>query len=145
MISQDPNANVRSALRYMGKLTGHKHDQIEIFYPDNIEEMRAKEENDKLSDDKPVIVSPTDDHIAHIEIHNRLPDTAAKFAHIRAHKRAMLLQRQAPELFEGSPQSGVNPTGGHGFKQTEAVRPVPTKNNELPSNSNASPTGEPTQ
>jgi len=46
-----------------------------------------------------VRIEPTDDHATHMEIHGKAADTKAKFAHIEAHKRAMMIQRNNPELF----------------------------------------------
>ena len=35
------------------------------------------------------MVKATDDNQIHMEIHNKLSDTPAKYAHIEAHKQAM--------------------------------------------------------
>lgn len=105
-MAADPNANLRFALRYMGKLSGFKKDIIDQLLPPTIEEMRAEEENElmRTNPDQVIPVLPTDDHQTHIEIHNKMEDVPAKFAHINAHKRAMMLQRARPDLFPAQQQ-----------------------------------------
>lgn len=100
-IASDPNANLRFAFRHMGKLHGLKKDIIDQLLPPTIEEMRAEEENEAMrkNPDQVIPVLPTDDHQTHIEIHNKMEDVPAKFAHINAHKRAMMLMRARPDLF----------------------------------------------
>lgn len=114
MIAQDPNANLRYALKYMGRLSGLKKDVINQMLPPVIDELIAEEENDKLENNKVVPVQLTDDHVIHLEVHNKLSDTPAKYAHIQAHKRAMVLKKTHPELFPQAP-SAANPTGGAGI------------------------------
>lgn len=98
-----PNANLLFALRYMGKLSGLKKDIVERLLPPTIEEMRAEEENELLRNNEKVEVLPTDDHQTHMEIHNKMEDTPAKYAHINAHKRAMMLKQARPDLFPQAP------------------------------------------
>lgn len=104
-----PNANLLFALRYMGKLSGLKKDIIDRLLPPTIEEMRAEEENELLRNGEKVEVLPTDDHQTHLSIHNKMEDTPAKFAHMNAHKRAMMLQQARPDLF---PQQPAQENGG---------------------------------
>lgn len=110
-IATDPEANLRFGLRYMAKLQGLKKDVIEHLLPPTIEEMRAEEENIAMRENpkEPVEVLPTDDHRAHLEIHNKMEDTPAKIAHINAHKKAMMLQKARPDLF---PQAQQQDNGG---------------------------------
>lgn len=104
-----PNANLLFAIRYMGKLSGLKKDIIDRLLPPTIEEMRAEEENELLRNGEKVEVLPTDDHQTHLAIHNKMEDTPAKFAHMNAHKRAMMLQQARPDLF---PQAPTQENGG---------------------------------
>lgn len=113
-IALDPNANLRFSLKYLGKLSGLKRDVINQMLPPTIDELDAEDENTLLEKNKVVEVLPTDDHIIHMEIHNKLSDTPAKYAHINAHKKAMLLQKMRPELFPKS-QNTANPTNGAGI------------------------------
>lgn len=108
MIAIDPEARIKFALRYMGKLTGLKQDIINQLLPPTIDEMIAEEENVRLRENEKVQVQLTDDHQTHIEIHNKMEDTPAKFAHINAHKRAMVLKKLKPELFPPDPAQMVD-------------------------------------
>lgn len=126
LLSQDPNANIRFALKHMGKLSGLKRDVINTLLPPTVDEMIAEDENAKLEANEKVEVSPLDDDNIHIEIHNKLSDTPAKYAHIQAHKRAMILKKTKPELF---PQTnGMNPTGA----MAEKALPKPVNTGQVP-------------
>lgn len=103
MLALDPNARMRFALRYMGKLSGLKQDILEQLLPPTIDEMIAEDENQRLRDNEKVEVAVMDDHQTHLEIHNKMEDTPAKYAHINAHKRAMVLKKLKPELFPPDP------------------------------------------
>jgi len=99
MVAPLQGSNIRFLMKYMGKLSGIHRDIIDQSLPQTIEEIRAEEENERLRDDEIVEVTPDDDHATHMEIHNKMEDTPAKYAHIQAHKRAMLLQRARPDMF----------------------------------------------
>lgn len=123
MIAQDPNANLRYAMKKMGKLTGLRKDEIDMILPPVIDELIAEDENKRLEKDELVAVQATDDHVIHLEIHNKLSDTPAKYAHIEAHKRAMILKKTNPELFPQAP-SASNPTAGMGVGDTPLQNPA---------------------
>lgn len=123
IIAKDPTANLRYGFKHLGKLKGLKKDEIELLLPPTIEELRANDENAQLERDEIVEVLPTDDHITHLEIHNKLSDTPAKYAHIQAHKRAMLLARVRPDIIPQLP-SAQNPTGGQGMDGAGTKAPV---------------------
>ncbi len=114
MIATDPNANIRYGYKLVGKLSGFKKDEINQLLPPVIDELIAEDENVKLEKNEIVMVQATDDHVIHMEIHNKLSDTPAKFAHIEAHKQAMILKKTNPEIFPQGP-SAINPTGGAGI------------------------------
>jgi len=114
-----PNANLLFALRHMGKLSGLKKDIIERLLPLTIEEMRAEDENVLMRNNEKVQVLPTDDHQSHLEIHNKMEDTPAKFAHINAHKRAMMLKQARPDLF---PQAPAQENGGVADEKVQAAK-----------------------
>lgn len=124
MIAQDPNANLRYALKKMGKLSGLKKDEIDQILPPVIDELIAEDENKKLENNELIMVQATDDHVIHMEIHNKLSDTPAKYAHIEAHKKAMMLLKTNPEIFPTT-GSAANPTGGAGIG--EEGLPTPAK------------------
>lgn len=99
IMATDPSeANMRLALRHIGDLSGIKKDQIERILPPSYDEMEAEEENEQLSRGEKVEVDITDDDFIHIVMHNKAADTPQKYAHIRAHRRAMMLKRRNPEL-----------------------------------------------
>ena len=99
VMATDPqNANLRLALRRIGSLSGMKKDQIEHVLPPSYDEMQSDEENLQLNENQKVQVDVSDDDFIHIEVHNKAADTKAKYAHIRAHRRAMMLKRRNPEL-----------------------------------------------
>ena len=113
MIAQDPTINLRYAEKKLGKLSGLKQDEINQIFPKTIDELLAEEENDKLEANDLAMVSADDNHQTHLEIHNKLSDTAAKYAHIQAHKRAMLIIKKNPNLVPPT-MNEMNPTGGAG-------------------------------
>lgn len=121
IIAQDPTANLRYGFKRLGKLKGLKKDEIDLLLPPTIEELRAEDENKSLEKDELVAVMATDDHVTHLEIHNKLSDTPAKYAHIEAHKRAMLLARVRPDIVPQLP-SAQNPTGGEGMQQGSGTK-----------------------
>jgi hypothetical protein len=117
MIAQDPNANLRYALKHMGKLSGLRKDEIDQLLPPVIDELIAEDENKRLEKNELVMVQATDDHVLHMEVHNKLSDTPAKYAHIEAHKQAMMLMKTNPEIFPTT-QSAANPTAGAGVGES---------------------------
>ena len=108
ILLQTPGASIRSFAKMAGRLMFRK-DQVEMLLPPTMDENKAEAENELLNDDKlegivngifmKVQVDPMDDHATHKEIHGKAADTKAKFAHIEAHNRAEMIQRQMPELF----------------------------------------------
>jgi len=116
MIAQDPNVNLRWAEKKLGKLSGLKKDEIDMLFPPTIDELIAEDENVQLEANKLVLVQATDDHIIHLEIHNKLSDTPAKYAHIEAHKRAMMLKKTNPEIFPATPSATAGAGAGVGDK-----------------------------
>lgn len=91
-------ANTRFALRKIGELSGFKKDMVDQVLPPNVDEMDAEEENMMLDRGMKVNVEVTDDDFIHMEVHNKAADTPAKYAHIRAHRKAMMLKRMNPQL-----------------------------------------------
>ena len=112
ILLQTPGASIRSFAKKIGRRMFSKA-EVDALLPQTVDEMKAEDENELLTDDKfqglvnglqmKVEVDPTDDHATHMEIHGKAADTKAKFAHIEAHKRAMMIQRAMPELFPPLP------------------------------------------
>lgn len=99
VLAIDPqNSNTRFALRKIGRLSGFTKEEIEQVLPPSIDELNADTENDTLNENDIVKVQIYDDDFVHIEIHNKSADTQAKFAHMEAHKKAMMLKRVNPAL-----------------------------------------------
>jgi len=104
LASNDPTAQIRSAMRHYGKLIGMKTDLVEQIYPPTVDELRAEEENQLIMEDRKAVVLPEDDHYLHLQIHNKLPESPYKTAHINAHKKALILQKVNPELVPQQPE-----------------------------------------
>lgn len=99
IMATDPqSANVRLALRQIGELSGFKKDVINQVLPPTVDEIISEEENEKLSENEKVMVKVYDDDFIHMQVHNRAADTPAKYAHIRAHTKAMMLKRVNPAM-----------------------------------------------
>jgi hypothetical protein len=110
VLVQTPGSNLRYIAKKMGRLMFPK-DEVERLLPPTVDEMKAEAENDLLNENtlQGVEIEPTDDHKTHLEIHSKAADTQAKFAHIEAHKKAMMIQRNNPELFASlQPQQAPN-------------------------------------
>lgn len=97
--AQNPGTNHRYIAKKMYKLIGYTITEINKLLPPSPDELMAEEENQLLDKNKKAPVKPNDDHMAHIEIHERAKATKATFAHIETHKAAMALQKAKPELF----------------------------------------------
>lgn len=126
VVSMDPNANMRYALKELGRRQGIRGDVIEHLLPPDVNEMQAEDENNTLSNDDMVEVLPTDQDAIHLIVHEMASDTPAKYAHMQAHKRAMLLKKLKPELFPDTtqnPEAGINPAQGMGMGGGEGAQP----------------------
>jgi hypothetical protein len=93
----------------LAKMNGLEPDEVNIIYPASIDELIAQDENDMfLSKNKLTMVVPEDNDYEHLQIHSKASETAAKAAHIHAHKTQMMLKRKQPELF--TPPTSVEKT-----------------------------------
>lgn len=85
---------------------------IDIMFPKTLDELKAEEENEQLSQEKYVAVQPTDNHITHLYTHRMLqPKTWALWFHIFEHEKA-LAQNQ---------QTGGGQQQGQGGQQQQKV------------------------
>lgn len=131
LAATDPTAQIRSAMRHYGKLIGMKQDLVEQIYPPTIDELRAEEENMMINEGQKAIVMAEDDHYLHLQIHNKLPDSPYKTAHMNAHKKALIIQKMNPELIpQQTPQGGALPQDGN---LPQPVRETPL-GRQMPSN-----------
>lgn len=99
MAAKDPSYKVRSGLKKIAKQSGLDTDEVNSLFSKTPDEIEASEENEVIAKGKLVnedgspLLKITQDHDAHIEEHNKLPETPAKRAHIKAHNHAKLLMR----------------------------------------------------
>jgi hypothetical protein len=104
MVMQDPTANKRYALKELGTMGyGLTKDRLDRLLPPTIDERIAEGENDLLNDNKYVQVKVEDDHMTHLEIHSKAAATAATYAHIETHKKALSIKKVQPQLFPADP------------------------------------------
>jgi len=113
---------------------------VEQVLPPNVDEMKAETENDLLDKNTLTPVEVADDDFVHMEVHNKAADTSAKFAHIEAHKRAMMLKRVKPE-FDLAKQRPENPTQVAPI-QSPGVSFMPAGGAAIPAGGKPIPVGE---
>jgi hypothetical protein len=104
-----PDANLRYALKKSGRLRGYKKDEIDRMLPPTIDEMVAEDENEILNSNKTVPVKTSEDHQIHLEMHAKAKDTPALRKHIEAHRKALMVRRENPEIDSQLPPSAINP------------------------------------
>lgn len=89
---------------------------IDVMFPDSLEEIKAREQNEMLKEDKLPEVLDTDDHAIHIMIHRMLDtDKWAKWVHIAEHEDALAKQKaqqQQAQMQQLSTGSGAQPQTG---------------------------------
>ena len=81
---------------------------IDIMFPETLDEIKAKEENEMLKQNKYPKVLPTDDHQTHIYIHQMVqPKTLATWFHMAEHEdfynkqKQQMMEQQMMEGMEG--------------------------------------------
>jgi len=99
-VLQDPDNNRRFVQKYMAKLIGMTKEEINLTFPPTVDELQAEDENVLLNDNKMPKIGVMDDHKIHLEIHAKADQNAALVAHIRAHKKLMVVRRNRTDLFE---------------------------------------------
>lgn len=131
VMANDPqNANIRFALRKIGRLSGFTKEEVEQVLPPSVDEMTSETENTQLDQNEMALVQVYDDDFVHMEIHNKAADTPAKYAHIEAHKKAMMLKRVNP-MFDMARNRPENPAEagsapGVGFMPMAGGRGTPS-------------------
>ncbi len=106
---QDPTANRRFIQKRLARLNGMKKEEIDLAFPPTIDEIQAEDENVLLNNKKLPQININDDHLVHIDIHSKANQNAYSVAHIQAHKKAMLVKRDRPDLFQ--PPEGLDVKG----------------------------------
>ena len=82
-----------------------------------------------IMEERKAVVLSEDDHYMHMQIHNKLPDSKYKTAHINAHKKAMIMQKMNPELM---PQQNMQ-TNPEMLPEQNLPNPAP-QGRQLPAN-----------
>lgn len=104
ILLQDPNNNRRFIQKRTAKFFGMSKEEIDQTFPPTVDELQAEEENEIMNNDKWANVSIMDDHQTHLSIHTKANPNGKSAAHIRAHKKAMLVKRSRPDLFPPLPE-----------------------------------------
>lgn len=139
VIANDPGVSKRYLFRKLGKLNDMSFEEINMLVPPTPEEMHARGENELILQGKTPKIDMTDDHMTHIELHAQLPESVIRDAHIAAHKKAMQIARQNPEIMPAP--NLVNPANAAEANPELAamagqggVTPNPTSMNYMPNN-----------
>lgn len=86
---------------------------IDVMFPDTLDEIKAREQNEMLKDDQLPPVLDTDDHATHILVHRMLDtDKWAKWVHIAEHEDALAKQKAQMQAQQLSPDSGASAQNG---------------------------------
>lgn len=99
MALQDPENNRRYIQKRMAKLHGMTKEEINLMFPPTVDELQAEDENQLLNIKKLPKIGVMDDHKTHLEIHAKADQNPYSIAHMRAHKRLMIIRRNRVDLF----------------------------------------------
>ena len=105
----DPDANRRFLFKMGAKLQNMTKEEIDLAFPQTVDELQAEDENILLNKNKLPKISVQDDHLIHIEAHLKANQNASSVAHIQQHKKLMVEKRNRPDLFP--PKQGIAITG----------------------------------
>ena len=125
ILAQNPNLNRNFMDKRLAKLSGMTPDEVKLLIPPTAEDLHAEQENLALNENKSPKVSIEDDHMAHLEIHNKSSDTAAKRAHIAIHLKAM---QEARTMKEQLPITEEGIAGVPGEEQATGPQPTAPQN-----------------
>ena len=123
LVLQDPQNNSRFIQKQMAKLHGMSKEQIDTMFPPTPDEMQAEDENQLLNIGKLPDIGVQDDHRTHIEIHSKANQNGVSMAHMRAHKKLMIIKRNRTDLFPPQ-QPGMMAVPGE--RPNTAAMPEPT-------------------
>lgn len=99
LVLQNPENNRRYIERKLAKLQGVSKEELDMMFPPTVDELHAEDENILINAMKLPKISVNDDHRTHLEIHAKANQNPAGMAHIRAHKKLMLVRRDRQDLF----------------------------------------------
>lgn len=109
LLLAEPTANKRYFLKKAARLNGYQKDEIERLLPPTVDELLAEDENKLINKGQVPPINANDDHVTHWEIHSKAEENDAKFAHMMAHRKAMEIKRDQPQLFPAPPEPGTPP------------------------------------
>ena len=125
LVLQDPDNNRRYVQKHMARLIGMTKEEITLTFPPTVDELQAEDENVLLNENKLPEIKVTDDHKTHLEIHAKADQNKASVAHIRAHKKQMIVRRDRPDLFPPEQTPGFQlPGQGQQVKPQESTPAV---------------------
>ena len=82
---------------------------IDVMFPSSLEEIKAKEQNEMLAEDKMPPVLETDDHTTHLYIHRMSqPKTLATWFHIAEHEDALAKQQAQAMMQQTAEGAGAS-------------------------------------
>lgn len=82
---------------------------VDIMFPDTLDEMKAEEENEQLSEGLWVEAQATDDHTAHIYTHYMAqPKTWEVWFHIRMHEEMLAEQKKQEQMMAMAVDDSMN-------------------------------------
>jgi hypothetical protein len=108
-LANDPTADRRYALKFLGKLIGLKSEEINKHLPKDPEELQAEMENKQINKGELPQIQRDDNHQMHLIIHQKANATKEGVAHMEAHWAAIMLKKEQPQLFPQAQTPGVNP------------------------------------
>lgn len=120
----DPESSKRFLLQKAGRLQGMSKEELDMAFPQTVDELQAEDENILLNGEKMPKIDIRDDHLVHIEIHSKANQNAYTIAHVLQHKKMMVMKRNRPDLFP--PKQGLQIPGQ---KPVEAPKPPVANNN----------------
>lgn len=127
-LANDPGANKREMVKYMGKLAGLTTDELSRLLPKTFDEYEAEKENESLSKNRPAKITIGQDHFTHILIHSQAADTKAKKVHIEMHKVALYVKRERPDMFN----ENEVPQGDQATPEAKGMTKAPERPTNIP-------------
>ena len=125
VIVNNPEANRRFADKELAKLNGLTTQQVKILFPETLDEIEARLENELLNDGKEARVEVQQDHNQHIISHLKLNKSDLADEHIKQHQlalyliRKMMAQPKRQQLEPIQMQGGINITPAQAPQQEQ--------------------------
>lgn len=110
---------------------------IEMIIPDSLDEIKAQQENDQLSENKIAQISDQDDDEKHMYIHMRAKRTPATWAHYFAHEQQRALKLKAAEEKAAKEAQAKQQQPDQGKPQDQNKQPQKPNPNKVPAAADA--------